>query len=230
MALELRVHGCGGAQQQEEWSETARLAEATELGAGFTMSRPVEQGRLVHLVLAMPRRLRLFDQSAPQYRVWALVRRLCALKPDTSGATLFSYGVAFIGKQPPPSYETDPTTLYDLRPTPERGGMWVAREQPRQTGPFVFPSEQRQAVSVEVAIEIFDVKGQVVGREQTETADISQNGASVGTTLSVEPGSFLRLTCGQPSSSILAVVRGRSTDEDHLARLHLEFVDGRWPG
>lgn len=227
MLLELRVHGHESAP--DKWVETAQLTEATELGAGFIMPRPVEPGRLLQLVLAMPRRLRLFDKADPQYHVWALVRRLAALAPDAAGATRFSYGVAFIGKQPPPSYETAPTTLYDLLPTLARNGMWVAREQPRATGPFIIPSEPRQTMNVGVVIEVFDEKGQVVEREQTETENISQGGASIRTTFNVKPGSFLRLTSEQPPLSILAVVRGRHTGEELIGRLHLEFIGGRWP-
>lgn len=227
LSLALRVEG--RESPGKPWAETTQLMEATETGAGFTLARGVERGRLLQLVLSMPRHLRCFDHSAPQYKVWALVRYVRALALDAAGNTRFSYGVAFVGKKPPPSYDADPTTLYDLRPTLGKDGMWVAREQPRRGGRYVRQSEPHYPTSVEVLIEAFNERGQVVACERIATENISCHGAALKTSLHVEAGSFLRLTSEQPPLSLLAMVRGHRAGPDNSARLHVEFIDGEWP-
>ena len=107
--------------------------------------------------------------------------------------------------------------------------MWVAREQPKRGGRYVRQSESRHMLGVRVTIEVFNAEGRVVGREHSETENISQHGAALKTTLPATPGTFVRLISEQPPLSVLAVVRGRSTVTDNMARLHLEFIDGEWP-
>ena len=119
---------------EQTWEDTTHLLEATTCGGGFNLIRPVEPGRLLLLTMAMPHHLRSFDHVAPQYRVWSLVRHISVLPPDAEGITRFAFGVAFIGKHPPRSYEQDPTTSYGLRPISGKDGLWVAREEPRRTG------------------------------------------------------------------------------------------------
>src|ERR1700704_1686628 len=57
-----------------EWTEITRLIDVTPFGAGFTLKRPIEKGRLLQMTIPMPRQLRVFDHVEDQYRVWALVR------------------------------------------------------------------------------------------------------------------------------------------------------------
>src|SRR5438034_10321553 len=59
-----------------EWMEVTRLIDVTPFGAGFTLKRPTEKGRLLHLTIPMPRKLRTFDHAEDHYRVWATVRNL----------------------------------------------------------------------------------------------------------------------------------------------------------
>ncbi len=229
MKLSLTVRVEGRESLHENWVETTRLLEVTETGAGITLARTIERGRLVRLEMPLPRHMRRFDHADVQYRVWALVRYVRAMPTDETGNTRFTYGVAFIGKRPLASYETDPMTLYDLRPTLGKDGMWVAREQPKRGGRYVRQSESRHLIGVPLTIELFNERGQVVKREQSETDNISQYGAALKTTLPVKQGSFVRLTCEQPPLSILGVVRGCSVATEGFVRLHLEFIDGVWP-
>ncbi len=57
-----------------EWMEVTRLINVTPFGCGFTLKRPTESGRILHMTIPMPRQLRVFDHAEDQYRVWALVR------------------------------------------------------------------------------------------------------------------------------------------------------------
>src|SRR6185436_2855966 len=93
----------------QDWTEVTRLLNVTPFGAGFTLKRPIEKGRIIHMTIPMPRQLRVFDHVEDQYRVWALVRHVRSVAPAGSNALLFEVGVAFIGKNPPRSYADDPT-------------------------------------------------------------------------------------------------------------------------
>ena len=46
---------------EEELVETTLTEQVSVCGLGFTLSQPIEPKRLVHLVLPMPKSLRLFD-------------------------------------------------------------------------------------------------------------------------------------------------------------------------
>ena len=97
-----------------EWTEITRLIDVTPFGAGFTLKRPIEKGRLLHMTIPMPRQLRVFDHVEDQYEVWALVRYVRPTAAPGSKPLLFEVGVAFIGKQPPRSYEEDPAKRYEI--------------------------------------------------------------------------------------------------------------------
>src|SRR5829696_8151947 len=65
-----------------EWTEITRLINVTSFGAGFTLQRPTEKGRLLHMTIPMPRQLRVFDHVEDQYRIWAIVRYMKASTLD----------------------------------------------------------------------------------------------------------------------------------------------------
>ena len=231
LSLPVRVHGRESLDY--EWVEMTRLLDVTPFGARFSLSRPSETGRLLHLTLAMPRQLRCFDHLETQYRLWTLVRHV---KPvETKGKdgiqVRFEIGVAFAGKRPPTSFETDPTTRYEIRSTSDLG-LWslqekenpvehVRRDEPRP--------ETRHQLPIEVVVEILDEKGQVAQREETVTENISSRGAAVFTTLKIERGRYVRLTSARYGISVFAAVRAARLGADGIPRLHLEFVDQRWP-
>src|SRR6476661_1322702 len=96
-----------------DWSEITRLTNVTPFGAGFTLKRPIEIGRLLYMTIPMPRQLRVFDHVEDQYRVWALVRYVKGI-PQPDGKTIFDVGSAFIGKRPPASYKDEPWKRYEI--------------------------------------------------------------------------------------------------------------------
>ena len=98
-----------------EWTEMTRLINVTPFGAGFTLKRPTEKGRLLHMTIPMPRQLRVFDHVEDQYRIWAIVRYFKTKIVENVPA--FEVGVAFIGKRPPASYEAEPWKRYDISTT-----------------------------------------------------------------------------------------------------------------
>src|SRR5678816_2322243 len=97
-----------------EWSEITRLTDVTPFGVGFSLKRPIEKGRLVHMTIPMPRQLRVFDHVEDQYKVWALVRYVRPIETADGKAPQFEVGVAFVGKRAPSSYADDPTRRYQI--------------------------------------------------------------------------------------------------------------------
>lgn len=213
-----------------EWVEMTRLIDVTPFGASFPLTRPTEEGRLLHLTLPMPRQLRCFDHAEDQYRVWALVRRVVAVvrpgKPPQ-----YEVGTGFTGKFPPATYRDDPTTRYDVAALSPDSNLWTLRERSEEDG----AARDRRAggtrlqMAVPVVVEVYDAQGTISERETTITENISLHGAAVLTTLKIGRGRFVRLTSSESGMGLAAVVRAARTGPDNIPRLHLEFVSGRWP-
>src|SRR5215831_14720279 len=97
-----------------EWTEQSRLIDVSQFGAGFTLTRPVDVGRLIQLTIPLPHKLRCFDHMEPMYSVWSLVRHAAAIsKVNGNGSALFRVGVGFVGKDAPFSYQENPSIRYD---------------------------------------------------------------------------------------------------------------------
>jgi hypothetical protein len=227
LKLPVRVH-CRETPEFE-WTEITRLIDVTPFGAGFTLKRPIEKGRLLHMTIPMPRQLRVFDHVEDQYRVWALVRHVKPVAPPGSKTLVFEVGVAFIGKRPPRSYEEDPAKRYEIGgATPESFSVaedWVPTEMASSDK----RAHTRHSIPVDMLIETFTDKGEVELSEHTVTENISQKGAAIYTTLSLPVGRFIRLTSEQYKLSVYAAVRGRSIGPTGVPRIHVEFVDREWP-
>jgi hypothetical protein len=211
-----------------EWVEITRLTDVTPFGAGFTLKRPTEKGRLVHMTIPMPRQLRVFDHVEDQYKIWALVRYLRTLDAS-SQKPLFEVGVAFIGKRPPRAYEENPSQRYDIsNPDPAS----LTEEADKLISPLVISSKRlltRHNIPVDMLLEVLNEKGEVALKESTVSENISQKGATIFTTLEVPAGRFVRLTSKQYQLTVYAAVRARSAGADGIPRIHVEFVDKEWP-
>ena len=210
-----------------EWVEITRLTNVTPFGAGFHLKRPTEKGRLLHMTIPMPRQLRVFDHTEDQYRVWALVRYVKAIVQPNKPQPVFEVGVAFIGKRPPASYETDPAKRYDIAQAAQTMALTSDMVSP------LIPSDQgthsRLNIPVDVFIEVLDEKNEIVASEQTVTENLSSGGATVFTSLEVPVGRFVRIKCDQFKVSLYAVVRSKGTGSDNIPRIHVEFIDKEWP-
>jgi hypothetical protein len=216
-----------------EWTSMSRLVDVTPFGARLRLKRPTEIGRLLLLIVAMPRPLRCFDHAEDQYRVWSLVRNLRLLDPKIENGAIVEIGVAFVGKRPPKSFEDDPSRRYEIAESATDAGLWSVKEESDQLLSEVSIGEKRHVsryvIPVEVLIEVFDKAGELSQCENTVTENISPEGAAVFTTLQLSSGRFVKLTSERQGVSMLAVVRGRRTGEDNIQRLHLEFIGGDWP-
>jgi len=204
-----------------------RLNDVTPFGCGFALKRPTEKGRILHMTIPMPRQLRVFDHAEDQYRVWALVRYAKPTIPPDQKIVAFEVGVAFIGKRPPASYETEPWRRYDIAATSFQSMASTEEIKPIPT------SDQRihtrHNIPVDMQVEVINEKGTVGQTEQTVTENISRRGATLFTTLDIPIGRFIQLTSGQYGMTVFAAVRARSTGADGIARIHVEFIDKEWP-
>lgn len=226
LALHLPVRVQGRETSDFEWTEMTRLTNVTPFGAGFTIKRPTEKGRLLYMTIPMPRQLRVFDHVEDQYRVWAIVRHVKAY--TVQNCTLFNVGVAFIGKRAPYSYAQEPWKRYEVSTTNFQA---LARgEAMVRTFPEADQRAQTQHnIAINMRMEVVSESGEVVASEHTVTENISSSGASLFTTLQVQPGRFIRLTSEEHRITAYAAIRSRNTGADGLPRIHVEFVDKEWP-
>jgi hypothetical protein len=216
---------------QVSWNEVTRLSDISAFGAGFSLKRPLKRGRLVLLTVPMPRQLRSFDFSDPQYKIWTIVRRCIPVRaPD--GEMRYSIGVAFVGKNPPPRFIEDPSTLYEITHR-DQEGLWHVEEAPDNPDQVKLSKEERRQtrffIPESVKLEVLDADGNIADTESTVTENISLGGAAVFTSLKVSNGSFIRITSDRHSIKIISVVRGTRKGADGLTRLHLEFIDHFFP-
>lgn len=229
LSLPIRIEA--KVNQTASWNEITRLSDVSAFGAGFNLSRPVKRGRLIYMTLPMPRQLRCYDFTEPQYKVWGLVRR-CIPVENRSESESYAHGVAFIGKQPPQSFAENPAKLYEITHRDDKG-LWNITEALPIPDESHLPKEQRRhsrfQIPVTLFIEKLDETGNVASSETTVTENLSLGGAAIFTTLDIKAGEFVRVSSEQYNATIIAVVRGRRQASDGVLRLHLEFIDHLFP-
>jgi hypothetical protein len=215
-----------------EWAEMTVLKDVSPFGASFVLKRPCESGRLLHMTMPMPQKLRCYDYAEEQYRIWALVRHVRIYEQAKADQSGFLYGVAFIGKLPPDNYKTDPASRFEVDPSSTRSGLYNLQAPKREIVEYQSGDRRRHSrlmIPVQVTIEAFGEKGEVSAREETVTENISRCGAAVYSTIKLERGRFVRLSCPMYNLTLFAVVRSQSTGGDNISRLHLEFLHKEWP-
>lgn len=65
MSLTLPIRVESHVNENAVWNEVTRLNDVTAFGAGFNLSRPVKRGRLIQMMIPMPRKLRSYDFTEP---------------------------------------------------------------------------------------------------------------------------------------------------------------------
>src|SRR6185369_2794728 len=168
LALHLPVRVEGRETRDFAWMEMTRLSDVTPFGAGFSLKRPTEKGRLLYMTIPMPRQLRVFDHVEDQYRIWAIVRYM-----KTSFAEkkpVFDVGVAFIGKRPPASFEQEPWKRYDIS-TSAFQSLAAADDILTPLPSTDQRAHTRHIIAVDMLVELVDLDGEVVMSEHTVTED-----------------------------------------------------------
>lgn len=106
LAIPVRVQGYEA--DGSTWEELTTTDDVSLGGICFPLSHEVELGQILHLVLALPRRLRQYDLTETTYRVYTLVRSV-RRRPDQPRV-----GVMFFGKYPPRGFHDRPGARYLL--------------------------------------------------------------------------------------------------------------------
>ena len=209
------------------WTEQSRLVDVSHFGAGFTLTRPLDVGRLIQLMIPLPHQLRCFDHMEPMYTVWSLVRHASPMdKVSADGSTLFRIGVGFVGKEPPLSYQQDPSVRYEPLPCkPGQTTLWKVgkRQSIKQR------RESRLIIPLEVMVATLDEKGRTAMQEYTVTETISSLGTCIPTSLDVDVGRIVKINSVRDPISVFAAIRSRELTPNGISRLGLEFIGGRWP-
>lgn len=231
LALTLPIRIAYYVSPQNTWDEITRLNDVSAFGAGFNLKRPVKRGRLIEMTIPLPRQLRCYDYSEPQYRIWGIVRRCLPINFNTL-AERYAVGVAFIGKYPPQNFHNEPEKLYEVS-TREDKGLWQIIPAPTMPDETLLQKEERRhsrySLPVGITLEMLDEKKNVTASEVSVTENLSLSGAAVFSSLPAEIGSFVRLICDQYNVSIISIVRGRRLGVDGIPRLHIEFIDRLFP-
>ncbi len=222
--LQLPARIIGREVAEETWQEITNIQDVSAYGAAFNLKHTVNKGQLLNLTSPIPQKLRCYDYFEPNYQVWTIVRRIEKL-PDSE---MFGVGIAFIGKEPPPSYLKNPLTLYEISDR-KNNGLWDVTAAEKEEKPSDNRKDSRLQIPINVIIEKYDDTGKLLESENTITENISFRGASVFSTLTLTIGTFVRFNCPSYNVSILAIVHGSRKGDDGFPRLHLEFIDQHFP-
>lgn len=111
-ALVLPIEVYSYACEHSRFYEQTQTLNLSPLGASFRLQNRVDIDDIVRLILPMPPQLRLYDQDATQYQIYAQVRRV-----RNRGDGSISVGVAFISKDAPDIEINQP--MYEREPDPE---------------------------------------------------------------------------------------------------------------
>lgn len=207
--------------------------------AFFELRRPICQGRVVHLVFpGLHHRLRNYDHADDFYKTWAIVR-LCQtqIKSEWLSAPQFVHEVTFIGRLPPSHYNKDPTAIYDLDPSGKEAMLRSEEHSHQRPLQLCAKSDQdrrknyRFSIPYEVTLARFTNDGPHTTRgERTITENISSCGALMRTTMNLNRGAMVWVTCDELQFRLAAVVRQirPASDERGFNYLHLEWIGDTW--
>jgi hypothetical protein len=203
--------------------EVTHLESISKIGAGFYLTRSLEIGQLLFLTMPVEAALRFYDYDKEQYSIWGIVR-YCHQTLKTASC-VYRIGAAFIGQEPPASYRKNPLTIYQLGEIGENG-LWQI-SQAVQTTPQ--RRQPRYSIPIEIYLAVYDSEKNMVAQEKTVTENISEGGAAVFSGLELNIGETVKVIKEHGGFSAEAIVRNRRVGQDNLPRLHLEFINTRFP-
>lgn len=178
---------------------------------------------MLSLILPLPRDLRFYDDEKELYCVWGLVQHCNSV--ETGEVSGFHVGVAFIGKNVPAGYKENPAQLYKICGMSE-DGLWKVAETGRA---FVHRKNPRFWTLLEVSLELLDTEDEDLSREKTIPEIISVCGAAIYTNLNLKVDDYVKFTSKEHNFSALAVIRYIQNDGDNRPKVHLEFLNAKFP-
>lgn len=209
----------------DAWRDVATFSTVSRNGAGLTLSRPCEIGRLISLVTQLPIEWRVYDHFSEIYPMLAVVQNCYAT--ETDGERKYHIGVAFIGKQYPEAYKADPTQCFRLTGLNDLG-LWEVVEAANQ---FKARKYSRFRHSFEVSITIRDLESRTSVKHDVLTRDVSMGGMSVWGRLDVKIGDRIKVGCPEYDFYTIALVRNINDKAEDETRwiTHFEFEGALFP-
>ena len=232
MKLLLAIQGY--ASDGKPWEETATTYDVSPGGLSFLTEQPMVKGQVLHLALPLPRGLRQFDQAAPSYYVYAIVRNVLA---DDTGNRV---GVMFFGKDPPRGFDRTPGARFLLpsdlapeplpEPKPPTPPLRMSERKPIAVDPMGHRRHERFEIFVDFQLEKVDEWGAVLAEERTVAENLSMGGTRCPTSLPFQKGDVISVREVGGSFETRALIVNTFQGGDSVRRLNLKFLDDRGPG
>jgi hypothetical protein len=203
--------------------EVAAISTVSRNGAGFSLSRKCDVGRLVTIVLPMPPELRAYDSDKELYPVLGIVQ-YCN-EGMIGSNKVYHVGVGFIGKKMPESYKTDPTQNYRITGM-TKDGLWEITEAGTK---FQNRKKPRYWVSLPVTVSLIQKEEKSITREETYTKNVGAGGVSVTSALNASVGDKVKFACRAIDFYAIGVVRNIKSNKGESPTLHLEFLENEFP-
>ncbi len=205
------------------WKEMATVTTISRNGAGFSSPQPCSVGRLVGMVLQMPRDLRVYDRKKDLYPVLGLVQYCNPSR--VPGEDVYDIGVAFVGKNPPESHERNPSQQYRITGM-EKNGLWSITEADGTFKPRRYP---RYSMSLQFMVSLLQRETRSVVKNTATTRDVSIGGASLKCDLDAKVGDKVKVACEKLDFYSIATVRNCESTETDENLLRVEFLENEFP-
>ena len=176
------------------------------------------------MVIAMPADLRAYDLDEEFYPVIGLIQ-YCHETPTPEGTTLYSVGVAFVGKELPPGWDFNPTQNYHISGTTP-SGLWKIKPS---VGTFKVRGATRFWITLDVTVSLIQKQKTPDYKQQTVTCNVSTTGAMVVCSLDVAIGQKVKFASKEKEFYSICIVRDRQLRPGKLPLVHLEFIDNKFP-
>ena len=208
LKLSVPVRITGHDKQTGKWSEMAQTINVNRLGISILTSRRMVHGRVVHLTLPLPVKLRNHGHADPSYNVYAIIRRV---EPPNNGLRVV--GLEFLSEHPPRGYLDSPWR-------PFRTTKWMGPDRRHET---------RRPCSQPVEVVYLTTDLDPVEHQLGLTENVSSEGARVYVEVSPPDFEFVKIIGRNNGFESNASVRNRFTGKDGFERLCLQFLDKQWP-
>lgn len=222
-AIDMIAIVSGKDRSGKDWEDLAEVTSFSSTGATIRLPRECVPGTLIVVDMSFPPFMRAYDHDKDFYRVWSLVQN-CHSSP-AEGGNAWYVGVAFIGKNPPPSHKTDPQRSYRICGVTD-DGLWKVQAL---KSTFKSRKELRFWEPFELYLARIDADRKTVTGAKSVAENVSRGGAAVLSPLDVGVGDRVKFISEQFDYSGIAVVCDRQPGEESRSRLHLKFVENEFP-
>lgn len=209
IALRVPVRVVGFDHDGTPWEEMSSSLDVSRGGLTLQLRAPVQRGHVLKLTAPVPKAFRAYDETAPSYQVYAVVRGV-----GREGEEDTRVGVMFLGRSAPLGFEERPGALYLLPSDPV-----AAWSEPRKHARF----PARALVELRW-LEPWSGEDRA---ETTVTENLSAGGACIPTSLPLSRGDVVEVDEVGGLLATRAVVQNLTVTPDRVPRVHLQFAEDR---